>query len=72
MSTVFAAAVRERAGLAWQALQAARDADDAHAMLVAEAEWEDAWRLAQAHGVPIEQGRPGSQEEAGRDVDTAV
>ncbi|MFI7708712.1 hypothetical protein [Nonomuraea sp. NPDC049480] len=65
MSTVFAAAVRERAGLAWQALQAARDDDDAHAVLVAEAEWEDAWRLAQAHGIAIEQGRPGPQGEAG-------
>ncbi|MFI6735348.1 hypothetical protein ACIBI9_20680 [Nonomuraea sp. NPDC050451] len=65
MSTVFAAAVRERVGLAWQALQAARDADDAHALLVAEDEWEDACRLAQAHGIAVEQGRPGSQGEAG-------
>ncbi|GAA3250632.1 hypothetical protein [Nonomuraea helvata] len=64
MSTVFAAAVRERAGLAWRALQAARDADDAHAVLVAEAEWEDAQRLAQAHGIAIEKGRPRAQGES--------
>ncbi|MDP4510490.1 hypothetical protein [Nonomuraea turcica] len=64
MSTVFAAAVRERAGQAWQELQAARDADDAHAVLVAEAEWEDARRLAQAYGIVIDQGCPDPRWEA--------
>jgi hypothetical protein len=63
VSAVFAAA--ERAGLAWQALQAARDADDAHALLLAEAEWEDDRRLAQAYGIAIGQGGPGPQGEAG-------
>ncbi|WP_327589613.1 hypothetical protein OHA25_23335 [Nonomuraea sp. NBC_00507] len=64
MSTVFAAAVRERAGQAWQELQAARDADDAHAGLVAEAEWEDARRLAQAYGIAIDHGCPDPRREA--------
>lgn len=65
MSTEFAAAVRERAGLAWQALQAARGDGDTHAVLVAEAEWEDAWRLARVHGVAIEAHQPGTEGEAG-------
>ncbi|MEU6720892.1 hypothetical protein ABZ897_56360 [Nonomuraea sp. NPDC046802] len=54
MSTAFAAAVRERAQMAWQALRAARQDGDTHAVLVAEAEWEDVRRLADAHAVPIE------------------
>ncbi|WP_433511319.1 hypothetical protein ACQP2T_46980 [Nonomuraea sp. CA-143628] len=54
VGTVFAAAVRERVGLSWQALEAAHDADDAHPLLVDEAEWEDIRRLSQACGIAIE------------------
>ncbi|NUW41251.1 hypothetical protein [Nonomuraea rhodomycinica] len=54
MGTALAAAVRERARLAWQEVQAARRGDDAHARLVAEAEWEDVQRLARAHAVAVE------------------
>ncbi|MET9251894.1 hypothetical protein [Nonomuraea sp. NPDC003709] len=54
MSTAFAAAVRERAQVAWQALRVARQDGDTHAVLVAEAEWEDVRRLADAHAVSIE------------------
>ncbi|MEV3987244.1 hypothetical protein [Nonomuraea sp. NPDC049758] len=57
--------MRERVDRAWPALHAALDDDDAHALLVAEAEWEDAWRLAQSYGIAVEQGRHGPQGEAG-------
>jgi hypothetical protein len=56
---MFAAAVRERARAAWQALQEARLGDDVHAVLEAEAEWDDARRLAETHGVRLEQDPPG-------------
>ncbi|GAA3140061.1 hypothetical protein [Nonomuraea roseoviolacea] len=56
MVTALAAAIRERARLAWQEVQACRQGDDAHALMVAEAEWEDAQRLARVHAVPIEAG----------------
>ncbi|MDX3103456.1 hypothetical protein ACIBO5_51355 [Nonomuraea angiospora] len=65
MSTAFAAAVRERAQMAWQALQAARQERDAHAVLVAEAEWEDVRRLADAHAVSIEATIEAAAAEAG-------
>ncbi|MEV0233940.1 hypothetical protein [Nonomuraea sp. NPDC050786] len=62
MSTAFAAAVRERVRLAWQALQAARHDDDVvYAGLVPEDEWEDARRLTRAHGVHIVQDPQGRQ-----------
>ncbi|MEQ4721820.1 hypothetical protein [Nonomuraea sp. B19D2] len=54
MSTAFAAAIRERAQVALQALRAARQDGDAHAVLVAEGEWEDVRRLADAHAVSIQ------------------
>ncbi|MFI6793067.1 hypothetical protein ACIBG4_37645 [Nonomuraea sp. NPDC050383] len=54
MSTGLAAAVRERARLAGQALRAARQGGDAHAVLVAEGEWEDVRRLAEAHAVSLD------------------
>ncbi|GGS67204.1 hypothetical protein ACIBIZ_19940 [Nonomuraea spiralis] len=63
MSTAFAATIRDRAYAAWQALQAARRDDDHYATLLAEGEWEDLRRLAHAHGVDIETGRPDTPEE---------
>ncbi|MEV1177410.1 hypothetical protein [Nonomuraea sp. NPDC049784] len=65
MSTAFAAAVRERAQVAWQALRAARRDGDAHAVLVAEGEWEDVRRLAAAHAVSIEGTIEAAVPEAG-------
>ncbi|WP_062348032.1 hypothetical protein [Herbidospora yilanensis] len=53
MSTAFAAAIRERAQRARQALLAARGNGDAHAVLLAEEEWDDVRRLAQAHSLPL-------------------
>ncbi|SDL26860.1 hypothetical protein [Nonomuraea jiangxiensis] len=62
----FAAAVRERAGQAWRALQAARDNDDVHATLVAEHEWEDIRRVARVHGVSLSDGGSLGQGADGR------
>ncbi|MDF5753378.1 hypothetical protein [Spongiactinospora sp. TRM90649] len=64
MSTAFAATVRERAWQAAQALRAARQGDDADAVLVAEGEWEDVRRLAAAHGVDIRTAAQVVSEEA--------
>lgn len=53
LSGAFAAAVRERARLAWAALQAAHRDHDPDLAIVAEAEWEDVSRVARAHGVDL-------------------
>ncbi|MFF4411731.1 hypothetical protein ACFYY8_04320 [Streptosporangium sp. NPDC001559] len=63
MSTAFAAAIRERARQAWQALQQAREDDDVHAGLAAKNEWADVRRLAREHGVSLDLG-PQVEEEA--------
>ncbi|HEX4812864.1 MAG TPA: hypothetical protein VFV66_08950 [Nonomuraea sp.] len=58
MSTAFAAAVRERACQAWQALQAAHRDGDVYGGLLAEDEWHDVRRLARTHGVSLTADRP--------------
>ncbi|MER7506486.1 hypothetical protein AB0L05_36725 [Nonomuraea pusilla] len=55
MSGSFADAVRERARSAYAALENARREGDTQAALVAEDEWEDALRLARAHGVQLDE-----------------
>ncbi|GLX99539.1 hypothetical protein Hesp01_74890 [Herbidospora sp. NBRC 101105] len=56
VSTAVAAAIRARAGVAPQALRAAYRNGDAHAVLLAEEEWDDVRRLARAHSVLLPGG----------------
>jgi len=53
VSGPFAAAIRERARSAREALERARRDHDVDELLVAEGEWDDVVRLARAHGVQI-------------------
>ncbi|GAA4562965.1 hypothetical protein [Planotetraspora kaengkrachanensis] len=62
MSGPFAAAIRERALLAWAALEEARREEDVEGLIVAEGEWEDVVRLARAHGVQIGDDEAGPGE----------
>ncbi|WP_212735097.1 hypothetical protein [Herbidospora galbida] len=62
MTTAVAATIRERARAARQALRAAHRSGDAHAVLVAEEEWEDLRRLARAHSVVLPEDDGGEDE----------
>lgn len=52
--SVFAEALRERVRQALAALAAARDADDAYAVAVAQDEVDDAVRVARGHGLYVD------------------
>ncbi|MFI9832375.1 hypothetical protein ACIHIX_32350 [Streptomyces sp. NPDC051913] len=52
--SVFAEALRERVRQALAALAAAREADDAYAVAVAQDEVDDAVRVARGHGLYVD------------------
>ncbi|MEV7006717.1 hypothetical protein [Streptosporangium sp. NPDC051022] len=51
--------MRDRVRRADAALAAARLGGDAEEVMLAEAEWEEAWHTARRHGVPIGSAGPG-------------